>query len=98
MRITIIHGFNATPESHFYPWLASMLQARGYDVRVPELPLRTDSEIEPEALIEIMHEKIGMLTNDDIVIGHSLSAVLALRYLEYVELKSTPRAFVLVAP
>lgn len=97
MRITIIHGFNATPESHFYPWLADQLRAKGYEVRVPELPLTTDSEIEAEALMEIMHEKIGMLTNNDIVMGHSLSAVLALRYLEYVELKSTPRAFILVA-
>lgn len=98
MRITIIHGFNATPTSHFYPWLADTLRAKGYDVQVPELPLKTGEELEAEALLELMHEKIGMLTGDDIVIGHSLSAVLALRYLEYVELKSTPRAFVLVAP
>lgn len=98
MRITIIHGFNATPASHFYPWLADTLRAKGYDVQVPELPLKTGEELEAEALLELMHEKIGMLTGDDIVIGHSLSAVLALRYLEYVELKSTPRAFVLVAP
>ena len=98
MRITIIHGFNATPASHFYPWLADTLRAKGYDVQVPELPLKTGEELEAETLLELMHEKIGLLTHDDIVIGHSLSAVLALRYLEYVELKSTPRAFVLVAP
>lgn len=98
MRVTLIHGFNATPASHFYPWLADTLRTKGYDVQVPELPLKTGEELEAEALLELMHEKIGLLTHDDIVIGHSLSAVLALRYLEYVELKSTPRAFVLVAP
>jgi len=98
MRVTIIHGFNATPQDHFYPWLADQLRAKGYEVQVPELPLKTGEEIEAEALMELMHEKIGLLTHDDIVIGHSLSAVLALRYLEYVEIKSTPRAFVLVAP
>lgn len=98
MRVTIIHGFNATPTDHFYPWLADTLRAKGYDVQVPELPLKTDEQIEPEALLELMHESIGLLTNNDIVVGHSLSAVLALRYLEYVELKSTPRAFVMVAP
>lgn len=98
MRVTIIHGFNATPQDHFYTWLADQLRNKGYEVQIPELPLKTGEEIEADPLLELMHEKIGLLTNNDIVIGHSLSAVLALRYLEYVELKSTPRAFVLVAP
>ncbi len=98
MRITIIHGFNATPQDHFYPWLADTLRAKGYEVQVPELPLKTGEELEAEALLKLMNEKIGLLTHDDIVVGHSLSAVLALRYLEYVEMKSTSRAFVLVAP
>ena len=84
MRVTLIHGFNATPEMNFHPWLASTLRAKGYDVRVPELPLKAGETLEAEELMAIMDEKIGMLTNEDIVLGHSLGGVLALRYLEYV--------------
>jgi predicted alpha/beta hydrolase family esterase len=96
MRATLIHGLNATPQSNFHPWLKSELEKLGYDVCVPELPLKPGEGIEAGPLLELMHEKIGMLTNEDIVLGHSLGGVLALRYLEYVELKSTPRAFIIV--
>ena len=97
MRITIIHGFNATPESNFIPWLRKELVDRGYEVSVPHLPLKTGEPIEMQPLLETMFQEIGVLDQNDIVLGHSLGGALALRYLEYVELKSTPRAFVLVA-
>ena len=96
MRVTLIHGFNAGPGANFHPWLKRELEARGFDVRVPELPFRTGETLEFLPLMEIMHEKIGMLDHEDIVLGHSLGAVLALRYLEYVELKGTPRAFIMI--
>lgn len=97
MRITMIHGFNATPNDHFYPWLAQKLRDAGHDVRVPELPFRTGEIPEFPALMQIMQEKVGILDEDDILLGHSLGAVLAVRYLENVELKGFPRACVLVA-
>ena len=96
MRVTLIHGFNATPQSNFHPWLKTELEKRGYEVRVPELPLKIGEEIEAQELLELMQEKLGLLTNEDIVLGHSLGGVLALRYLEFAELKTTPRAFIMV--
>ncbi|MBI2484650.1 alpha/beta fold hydrolase [Candidatus Uhrbacteria bacterium] len=96
MRVTLVHGMNATPASNFHPWLKRELEARGFSVRVPELPLHSGEPLEILPLMEILHEKIGMLDHEDILLGHSLGAVLALRYLEYVELKGRPRACILV--
>lgn len=97
MRFTLIHGFNASPEGNFLPWLKEELEAKGHEVRVPELPLQRGEALEMQPLLELMEEKIGVLDQDDILLGHSLGGALAVRYLEYVELKSTPRALVLVA-
>ncbi len=110
MRIILIHGFNASPQHNFHPWLRDELHAAGFEVIAPELPLKTPArdpnvEIDPEvieginmpALMEAMKKEIGYLKNDDILLGHSLGALAILQYLEAVEMTETPRAVVLVA-
>ena len=39
---------------------------------------------------------MGLLKNEDIVLGHSLGALIILQYLEAVEMTETPRAVVMV--
>jgi predicted alpha/beta hydrolase family esterase len=97
MRIILVHGFNASPEMNFHPWLAEQLRVQGHEVLTPTLPLSTKDEIDVPTIVETMKEQVGYLKNDDILLGHSLGAFVILQYLEAVEMTETPRAVVLVA-
>ena len=82
---------------NFHPWLAESLRSEGFSVITPELPLSSKDEFDLPAVIEIMKQQVGYLKNDDIILGHSLGALVALQYLEAVEMIETPRAVILVA-
>jgi predicted alpha/beta hydrolase family esterase len=97
MRIILVHGFNASPEMNFHPWLAEQLRALGHEVLTPTLPLSTKDDIDVPTIVETMKEQVGYLKNEDILLGHSLGAFVILQYLEAVEMTETPRAVVLVA-
>lgn len=97
MRVILIHGFNASPEMNFHPWLAATLRERGFEVIAPALPLVSTSEIGLPELIEEMRRTLGRLTSEDIILGHSLGGLLALQYLEAAEMTAPPRAAILVA-
>ncbi len=96
MRIILVHGFNASPEMNFHPWLARELRAKGHEVVVPTLPLKSGEELDLPAVIEEMKRQVGFLTVDDILVGHSLGAFIILQYMEAVEMTESPRAVVMV--
>lgn len=96
MRVILVHGFNASPQKNFHPWLAEQLASRGFEVVTPELPLSTKDELDLPVIVEQMKEQVGFLKSTDILLGHSLGAFIILQYLEAVEMTETPRAVVLV--
>ncbi|HBO99886.1 MAG: Esterase [Candidatus Uhrbacteria bacterium GW2011_GWF2_41_16] len=97
MRIILIHGFNASPDMNFHPWLREQLRERGFEVVSPRLQLPADQEIDLPVVMEDLKQQIGHLKGEDVVLGHSLGGLLALQYLEAVEMMETPRAVILVA-
>lgn len=96
MRIILVHGFNASPEMNFHPWLARELRAKGYEVVTPTLPLKSGEELDLPAVMAEMERQVGYLTADDILLGHSLGAFIILQYMEAVEMTEPPRAVVTV--
>lgn len=96
MRVILIHGFNASPEMNFHPWLAGALRNKGFEVITPKLNLN-NGEIDLPGIIEDMKTQVGYLKGEDIILGHSLGAFIVLQYLEAIEMTETPRAVVLVA-
>lgn len=97
MRIILVHGFNASPEMNFHPWLARELRAKGFEVVTPTLPLKSGEELDLPAIMEEMKRQVGFLTAEDILVGHSLGAFIILQYMEAVEMTESPRAVVMVA-
>jgi len=95
MRIILIHGFNANPQMNFHPWLRDELHQAGFEVLAPELPFSGEPDL--FEWLKAMEEQVGRIDADDIILGHSLGAVMALRYLESAEMSATPRALILVA-
>jgi predicted alpha/beta hydrolase family esterase len=101
MRVILVHGFNSSPDQQFIPGLAGALRDRGVNVVTPKLDLKMpapEEELKLAEIIESMRGQIGMVTSDDIFVGHSLGAFIILQYLEAVEMTETPRAVVMVAP
>ncbi|HBK33467.1 TPA: hypothetical protein DEP34_04580 [Candidatus Uhrbacteria bacterium] len=96
MRIILVHGFKASPQMNFHPWLAGELRKAGYEVVTPILPLSDGENFDLTLVMEKMKEQVGYLKSDDILLGHSLGGLIALRYLESIEMTQTPHAMVLV--
>ncbi|PIX62498.1 hypothetical protein CO057_01695 [Candidatus Uhrbacteria bacterium CG_4_9_14_0_2_um_filter_41_50] len=96
MKIILIHGFEASPESNFFPWLKDELRKKGHDVIVPALP--NPAEPDAEEWTKFLVEEVGAIDDETIILGHSIGAAAALRFLEAAEAYSTPKACILVAP
>lgn len=95
MRIVLIPGYKATPESNFFPWLKDELRRRGHDVVVANLP--NPEAPDRDEWTKVLLEQVGSIDNETVVVGHSLGGAAALRFMEAAEVRSTPHALVLIA-
>lgn len=95
MRFIFIHGYKSSPEKNFWPWLRHELQAQGHEVVAPELPNPEAPSV--EEWIKAMLDATRVLTDQDIIVGHSLGGALALRFLEAAEARTTPHACLLIS-
>lgn len=95
MRIILIHGYKANSTAHFFPWFTKQLIDKGHEVIAPDLP--NPEQPDPDEWIQVLLDTVGAVDDETIVVGHSLGAAVALRFLEAVEAKSTPKGCVLVS-
>lgn len=78
-RVVILHGYTATPERHWFGWLASQLAPRGIVTHVPQLP-DTDNP-QAEAWTDAALAALGAPDERTVLIGHSLGTITAIRAL-----------------
>lgn len=96
MKVILVHGFKSSSQKNFFPWLKEELIKKGCEVIVPDLP---DPEApNPEEWTKALIEEVRSVDDETIVVGHSIGATAALRFLEAVEARSTVKGCVLVAP
>lgn len=83
-RAIIIHGWEGLPNEEWRPWLSSKLISQGWLVEIPEMP-----NTKTPNLNEWM-EKLKSMKPDEntLLVGHSLSNALILKYLEKPENKA----------
>lgn len=79
-KFVIIHGYTASPEKNWFPWLKSQLEALGAQVDVPEMPdaLSPDPEKWQQRLQQLPFD----IDEESVLIGHSLGCVTVLRFLQ----------------
>jgi len=75
----ILHAWYNDPEKHWYPWLKKELEKKGYKVEVPELPTMNTALPDLSKQFKVAEKYVS---NDTVVIGHSLGALLAMRLAE----------------
>lgn len=78
-RASIIHGYGATPEDHWFGWLADRLRADGITATIPVLPNPQDPD--PEQWINAVRDDVGTPDEHSIVVAHSLGCLTVLRHL-----------------
>jgi len=94
-RVYIIHGWEGTPEGGWKPWLASELEARGFEVFIPAMPNTTHPK--REEWIEHLAKVVSTADENCYFVGHSLGCITILRYLESLPESAKVGGVILVA-
>lgn len=94
-RAVIIHGYSATPQDHWFGWLAEELGTRGITTAVPAMP--TPEAPEPGPWLRTAGDAIGVPDEQTTVVAHSLGCLTVLRYLAALRTPWRLGALVLVA-
>jgi len=79
-KVLIIHGFKATGEGDWLPWVKNKLEDEGCEVFTPTMSTSEHPELD-KWMKELM-PYIEQMGEDDIVIGHSLGSKAILHLLE----------------
>ncbi len=93
VRVIIVHGTEGSPESNWFPWLASQLKEKQVEVISPQFPTPRGQSL--DSWMQILREVVGELRPTDIVVGHSTGVVFLLHALEHAS--CSVRATFLVA-
>lgn len=78
-QAVIFHGYGATPEDHWFSWLAERLNRTGVPTHVPALP--DPGAPDPSRWAAASAEALGVPGSESIVIAHSLGCLTVLRHL-----------------
>ncbi|PHM46183.1 esterase [Xenorhabdus mauleonii] len=85
-KIIVIHGYTASPASHWFPWLKEVLTAQGAEVVIPEMP--DSSSPKPESWANALMNIAADIDENTLLISHSLGSITTLRHLEAIRSES----------
>ncbi|CAH0325406.1 RBBP9/YdeN family alpha/beta hydrolase [Priestia megaterium] len=94
-QVYIIHGYGASPASHWFPWLKEKLIADDHQVSV--LHMRISSDPQKEEWLETLANKIKNLDTNTYFVSHSLGSITLLNYLEQLDPLPGFGGFILVS-
>jgi predicted alpha/beta hydrolase family esterase len=78
-HVYIIHGYSASPEAHWFPWLKQKLIDTGVQVSVLAMPTPTSPD--HIAWLEHLNEHIQSPNENTFFVAHSLGCITLLHYL-----------------
>jgi len=79
-RVILVHGWEGSLESNWFPWLKGELESWGLEVIIPEMPDTDEPKIGP--WVSKLREVVGEIDEDTFLIGHSIGCQAIMRYLE----------------
>ncbi len=85
VRFILIHGAYGNPEENWFPWLKKELESKGHEVIVPKLPTPENQEL--EKWMKQFEQHKDKISNDTVLIGHSLGVAFILNVLERIDVK-----------
>lgn len=78
-HIVVVHGYTASPDVNWFPWLAKVLRAQGARVSIPAMPDSFNPDPIKWALA--LQQSLPAVDTNTILIGHSLGCITALGHL-----------------
>lgn len=91
-QVYIVHGYTASPDSHWFPYLEKALKAQGIACHRLTMPTPCTPQVEQW----VAHLKYNVtFTPDTVFIGHSLGCVTILNFL--AEMQKTVRGAIFVS-
>jgi len=84
-NIFIFHGTEGHPQENWFPWLKQELEAKGYDVTVPQFPSPPVVPAKISEWFDVLKDYEDKITENTIIIGHSLGGIFTLRVLEKLD-------------
>jgi len=82
-RVIIVHGWDGNPEEGWFPWLKKELEAKGFQVAIPQLPDAENPSI--QKWVPALATAVGTADKDTYFVGHSMGCQTIARYLEGLE-------------
>jgi predicted alpha/beta hydrolase family esterase len=79
-RVFIAHGWDGYPEEGWFPWLKRELEAKGFEVIVPQLPEAGSPRI--HNWVPKLAEVVSNADENTYFVGHSMGCQTIARYLE----------------
>ena len=79
-RVFVAHGWDGTPEEGWFPWLKKELEAREFEVHIPQLPDTGSPRI--QKWVPALADTVGTADSDTYFVGHSMGCQTIARYLE----------------
>jgi uncharacterized protein len=79
-RVFIVHGWDGYPEEGWFPWLKGELEAREFEVFVPQLPDPGNPRI--YKWVPKLKEVVGDADEETYFVGHSMGCQTIARFLE----------------
>lgn len=77
--VYIIHGYGATTENHWFPWLHAQLRAQG--IRAVLVPLPESESPDFDRWQQTLAQYVGRPSENSIFVAHSLGTISLLHYL-----------------
>ncbi|WP_445115037.1 RBBP9/YdeN family alpha/beta hydrolase [Acinetobacter sp. WZC-1] len=95
MKVLIVHGYQAAPEKHWFPWIAEKIQQMGAVCEIVHL----EEPEHPEYPVwkECLEIQLAPLNDDSIIIAHSLGCISTLDYLSQALQGRSLKAIFLIA-
>ncbi len=87
IKVIVVHGWDAAPDSNWFPWLKQVLEEDGIDCEVPAMPNATLPKLN-EWVAHLQKTVEPRITNHKsrlFFIGHSLGCIAIAHYLNQIE-------------
>ena len=94
-RVVLCHCWGGHPEFIWYPYLKTKLKDAGIKVEIPIMP-DTDHPI-VQSWLPVFSKAVGTISEDVILIGHSVGCATVLRFLESLSENQKVGGVVMVA-
>lgn len=78
-RVFIVHGWEFTPETNWYPWLKKELEKKGFTVTVPAMPDTERPDI--KKWVGHLKKQVGKVDKSTYFVGHSIGCQTVIRFL-----------------